>query len=446
MIVVLCGDCYRKLGHHYPKKLPLEVGIVDVRYSAQRCHRQIVLLSTVTHPMTDSDRTEQSLPEAPKSLFLATAAFAVAFANWGLIAGLMPILKKELALNPSQTSLAIAIPVLLGSLGRIPAGMLTDRFGAKWVFGLLLCFGIIPTFALSINHSYSSLLFWGFFLGVAGTSFAVGIAFVSRWHPPKRQGIACGIYGVGNIGQSVAVFGGPVLAKQIGIEKTFLAFGIVSLIWGIVFAATATNPPVKVRPKTFKECYTILQTEKLTWALSLFYALTFGGFVAMSIYLPTLLKELFGWEATDAGACTAVFVILATLTRPVGGWLSVRLGGQTMLLYVFVGILAMGWLMGLSSVVPFAISAGCCAILFGLGNAAVFKLVPQYFPTQVGTVTGLVGAAGGFGGFFPPLVLGMFWQNGKSFMPGFLLLSLFGLVCAVVLHRAFLRQPATARN
>ncbi len=386
-------------------------------------------------------KSETIHPTAPKSLFLATTAFTLAFANWGLIAGLAPLLKKELGLSVGQASLMIAIPVLLGSLGRIPAGMLTDRFGARWVFGSLLCFGIVPTVALSLDHSYPSLLFWGFFLGLLGSSFAIGVAFVSRWYPPEIQGTAVGIYGAGNIGQSIAVFGGPVLAGQIGIAKTFLYFGIASLVWGAVFVLTARNPQVKARPKTFKECVDILRTEKLTWVFSLFYALTFGGFVALSIYLPTLLKEVFALSPFDAGARTACFVILATLCRPVGGWLSDRIGGQTLLMYIFLGVVAVGWLMSLSSIVPFTIGALGCAILFGLGNGAVFKLVPQYFSKEVGTVTGLVGAAGGFGGFFPPLALGMFRELTHSYAPGFILLSLFGLLCAWVLRRTFLKLP-----
>jgi NNP family nitrate/nitrite transporter-like MFS transporter len=390
--------------------------------------------------------SEKVHPTAPKSLFLATTAFAIAFANWGLIAGLAPLLKKELGLSVGQASLMIAIPVLLGSIGRIPAGMLTDRFGARWVFSLLLGFGIIPTVALAIDRSYSSLLFWGFFLGLLGTSFAIGVAFVSRWYPPQIQGTAVGIYGAGNIGQSIAVFCGPVLAGWIGISATFLCFGLASLAWGAVFALTARNPQVKARPRTFQECIDLLRTEKLTWVLSLFYALTFGGFVALSIYLPTLLKEVFALPPADAGVRTAFFVILATLCRPVGGWLSDRIGGQILLLYVFLGLFAIGWLMAFPAIVPFTIGALGCSILCGLGNGGVFKLVPQYFPQQIGTVTGLVGAAGGLGGFFPPLVLGMFQELTNSYALGFILLSVFALLCAWVLGRTFLRLPTPSHH
>jgi NNP family nitrate/nitrite transporter-like MFS transporter len=379
--------------------------------------------------------------KAKQSLFLATIAFAIAFANWGLIAGLAPLLKKELGLSVTQSSLAIAIPVLLGSIGRIPAGILTDRFGARWVFGLLLGLGLIPTVALALDHSYFSLLFWGFFLGVSGSSFAIGVAFVSRWHPPETQGTAVGIYGAGNIGQSLAVFCGPVLANQIGISGTFLCFGVASLAWGVVFIMIARNPEVKTRPRTFQECFDLLRTEKLTWVLGLLYSLTFGGFVTLSLYLPTLLKEIFSLSPADAGARTAFFVILATLCRPLGGWLSDRFGGQTLLLFVFLGVFAIAWLMAFPSIFLFTVGALGCAILFGLGNGGVFKLVPQYFPQQVGTVTGLVGAAGGLGGFFPPLGLGLFQELTHSYAPGFILLSLFGLLCAWVLSRTFLGLP-----
>jgi MFS transporter, NNP family, nitrate/nitrite transporter len=161
---------------------------------------------------------------ANQNLFLATMAFAVAFANWGIISGLAPLLRKELGLSVTQSIVMIAIPVLLGLIGRIPLGMLTDRYGGRMVFSILLALTIVPAVALSLNHSYPSLLFWGFWMGLPGTSFAVGVAFVSGWFSPSQQGTTLGIYGAGNIGQSVAVFGGPVLAGMIGILATFLVF------------------------------------------------------------------------------------------------------------------------------------------------------------------------------------------------------------------------------
>ncbi|MBI3962456.1 MAG: NarK/NasA family nitrate transporter [Deinococcus sp.] len=387
-----------------------------------------------------------SRPTANFHLFLATVAFMVAFAGWGLISGLAPLLKVELGLSATAASLMIAIPVLLGSLGRIPMGLLTDRFGGRLLFSALLIFGMIPPLALAWNHSYPNLLLWGLWLGLAGTSFAVGVAFVSRWFPPEKQGTALGIFGAGNIGQSISVFFGPYLAQRVGIPATFLLFAPATLTWGLVFALLARDAPGTARPKTLGENLRVLRTEPLSWALSLFYFLTFGGFVALGIYLPTLLKEAFSLTPQDAGARTAGFVVLATAARPLGGWLSDCIGGQRLLTYIFWGITLAAWLMALPSIYPFTVGALGCAALLGLGNGGVFKLVPQYFPTRTGTVTGLVGAAGGIGGFFPPLVLGILKDLTGSYALGFVLLSLFALGCYLVLWLALLRAPVLASS
>ena len=386
--------------------------------------------------MNTSDRSA-----ANQNLFLATMAFAVAFANWGIISGLAPLLRKELGLSVTQSSVMIAIPVLLGSVGRIPLGLLTDRYGGRIVFSILLAFTIVPAIALSLNHSYPSLLFWGFWMGLAGTSFAVGVAFVSGWFPPSQQGTTLGIYGAGNIGQSVAVFGGPVLAANIGIPATFLVFSAVAVVWGGIFALTANNAKPPSKSKSFGENIAVLKTEKLAWVLSIFYALTFGGFVALSIYLPTLYKEVFAIAPADAGARTALFVLVATLSRPIGGILSDKIGGQKLLLGVFLSIAAISWLMAMPSIMLFTTGSIGCAILFGLGNGGVFKLVPQYFPQQTGSVTGLVGAAGGLGGFFPPIVLGICRDLTGSYAIGFGLLILFALSCTAILSQTFLKSP-----
>jgi MFS transporter, NNP family, nitrate/nitrite transporter len=387
--------------------------------------------------MNTSDRSA-----ANQNLFLATMAFAVAFANWGIISGLAPLLRKELGLSVTQASVMIAIPVLLGSVGRIPLGLITDRYGGRIVFSILLAFTIVPAIALSLNHSYPSLLFWGFWMGLAGTSFAVGVAFVSGWFPPSQQGTTLGIYGAGNIGQSVAVFGGPVLAGSIGIPATFLVFSAVAVVWGGIFALTANNAKPPSKSKSLAENLQVLKTEKLSWVLSIFYALTFGGFVALSIYLPTLYKEVFALAPADAGARTALFVLVATLSRPVGGILSDKIGGQKLLLGVFLGVAAISWLMAMPSIELFTIGSIGCAILFGLGNGGVFKLVPQYFPQQTGSVTGLVGAAGGLGGFFPPIVLGICRDLTGSYAMGFGLLIIFALGCTALLSHTFLKSPA----
>lgn len=213
------------------------------------------------------------------------------------------------------------------------------------------------------------------------------------------------------------------------------------MAWGGVFAFCTRNAETKAKPRTFQENIKVQRTEKLSWVLSLFYGLTFGGFVALSIYLPTLLKEIFELTPEDAGARTAFFVVLATGCRPVGGWLADRIGGQQLLVYVFGGLFLMGWLMAVPSMIPFTVGVLGCAILLGLGNGGVFKLVPQYFPQQTGTVTGLVVAAGGLGGFFPPIELGILKDLTGSYALGFVIFSVFALTCGLVISRIFLHTP-----
>lgn len=408
--------------------------------------------------------------QAELNLFLATIALTISLAIWGLIPGLAPIFRAELGLTATQTSLIVAIPVLLGSIGRLPIGLLTDRLGGRLLVGLLLAFAIVPCLALAANHSYLSLLFWGCWIGLAGTSFAVGIPFLSPWFPPQRQGTALGIYGAGNIGQSIAVFVGPLLASAIGIAATFSLFGLASLAWGWVFARLARNAPWRPRSTTWCENLHVLRRERLAWVLSLFYFLTFGGFVALGISLPTLLGDLFYFSPVDAVARTAGFVGLATLCRPVGGWIADRVGGQPVLRLVFLGLVASAWLLvfasitqeassadrvsgqddapwlsGVPPIYPFTLGALGCAMLLGLGNGAVFKLVAQCFPRATGTVTGLVGAAGGLGGFFPAITLGAFRDISGSYAPGFVLLSAFALWCALFLsHVPVLGMTAPA--
>jgi NNP family nitrate/nitrite transporter-like MFS transporter len=178
--------------------------------------------------------------------------------------------------------------------------------------------------------------------------------------------------------------------------------------------------------------------------LSLYYFLTFGGFVALALYMPTFLREIFSLTPTDAGARTAGFVLLATLMRPVGGILADKMGGAKVLVVVFIGIAILSLLLSFDTIVPFTIGALGCAAALGLGNGAVFKLVPQYFPKETGTVTGLVGAFGGLGGFFPPLELGLVKDATGTYTFGFVLLSIFSVACLAVNYFSFLRNTPSA--
>ncbi|HXG22952.1 MAG TPA: MFS transporter, partial [Chthonomonadales bacterium] len=260
--------------------------------------------------------------ESTKALTLSTLAFAISFAVWGMIAPMAKTFQKDLNLTEQQTWLLIAVPVLLGSIIRLPMGMLADRFGGRIVFGLLLLFIAISAFMLSFARSYTDLLFWALLVGMAGTSFSVGVAFASKWFSPQRQGFALGVYGAGNIGQSIALFGVPVLAGLWNWQTTYRLFALVALAWGIVFLLFARNAPVQVQPKPFGAMLRVLYEQPLSWLLALFYFVTFGGFVALSIGLPKLLQEIFQLSREDAGLRVAGFVVLATAMRPLGGWIS----------------------------------------------------------------------------------------------------------------------------
>ena len=389
--------------------------------------------------------SETFKPGAARALFFATTAFAVSFAVWGLIAALAPLFTELYKLSATEKSLLIAIPVLLGSIGRIFAGMAADRFGGRVVFSALLIFSAIPAIAIGFSTSYTQLLIFGLLLGVAGTTFPVGVGFASKWFSKEKQGTALGIYGAGNIGQSIAVFFAPVLALQFGDWRTvFFVFAAMTLVWGIVFYMFAEDAAVTAKPKTLFEIFSIFKTSKIAWVLSLFYFLTFGGFVALALYLPTFLREIFSLSATDAGARTAGFVLLATAMRPVGGILADKIGGAKVLIFVFAAIAVLSLLLSFASIVPFTIGALGCAAALGLGNGAVFKLVPQYFPNDTATVTGLVGAFGGLGGFFPPLELGFVKEATGTYTVGFVLLALFAVGCLIINYFTFLRGGKTA--
>src|SRR5262245_29611621 len=237
--------------------------------------RRITVMDDAMH---DNLRQSSSL-----QLALATGAFALCFAVFGSVSAMMPVLKKQFHLAPVQVSVAMAIPVLLGSLGRIPLGMLADRLGGRKVFTWTMILSVIAAVLMGEVQSYQQLLLFGFFTGIALASFSVGVAFVSGWYPPAKQGFALGVYGAGNIGQSLAAFGAPLLFPYTGLRNTFWIFGAMLALWAVLFFVFSKDAPRAAQPKSLTQMVRPL-SERMSWVLSLFYFLTFGGFVAMSIY------------------------------------------------------------------------------------------------------------------------------------------------------------------
>ena len=256
--------------------------------------------------------------------------------------------------------------MLLGSLARIPMGILTDRFGGRAIFPILMAAVAIPVWIAPQQSSYSNLLIVAFFLGLAGSSFAIGVGYVSRWTPAEQQGSALGVYGLGNIGQSAAVFLGPVIAVQFGMARVYQGVAVLLVVWAIGFTLLARNAPAPVgfKPSGLGAMIEVLTRERLAWLLSAFYFLQLRR-ASRWIYLPTLLKDEFRLSAADAGFRTAGFVVLATLLRPVGGWLSDRIGGARVLSAVFLGVAPFAMLLAWESIIPFTVGALGCAGLFG---------------------------------------------------------------------------------
>ena len=376
-------------------------------------------------------------------LAIATVSFGLCFMAWGLISGLAGTFKTLLNLSSSQVATLVAVPALLGSLARIPVGLLTDRFGGRAVFTVLMLVSAGVSAAVPSMSNWPLILVAAFILGLAGSSFACGVGYVARWTPAERQGSILGLYGLGNIGQSLAVFLSPIVAARFGWPNVFYATAILLCVWGVVFGIVARDAPGEKQASSLSQMLQPLAKERLSWLLALFYFLTFGGFIAFAVYLPALLIEEFKLSATDAGLRAAGFVILTTLVRPLGGWLSDKIGGAKVLSAVFLGIAIFAPLLAWLNIIPFTVGALGCAVFMGLGNGAVFKLVPEIFPGQVATVSGLVGAFGGLGGFFPPLLLGVSRQYLHVMWPCFVLLSLLSLVLFYANEKVFVSRQET---
>lgn len=381
------------------------------------------------------------------ALALATVAFLANFWAWGLISPLAPAYRVQLGLSPFAVSVLVAAPVLVGSLGRIPLGVLTDRLGGRLVFGVTTLATIVPVVLLAAVNSYPGLLVGGLLLGLGGATFAIGVPFVNAWFPPHRRGLALGIYGMGNVGTAVANFASPRIAAAAGRPWAYLVVAIVLAGVGIGFLLLARDAPGRTPAS---QPFTIRVRAALalpaTGYLSALYAVTFGGFVAFGVYLPTYLQSAYRLELTDAATRAAGFVLLATIARPVGGALADRVGGRIVVLTSLAVIAAMAVVVAFGPPMTIATPAFLImAVVLGTGSGAVFALLGVLVPgPQVGTVTGLVGAAGGLGGFLPPIIMGLVLQATGSFAIGLMLLS--DVALAALVFAAFRLRDTSPAN
>lgn len=379
-----------------------------------------------------------SLPTSTQrttALMMATLGFAVNFWAWSLLSPLGPIFVAADIVD--DASLLVAIPVLVGSLGRIIVGALTDRFGGRFMMPTVSLLTIIPVLFLGFvgQYNYATLLVGGFVLGIGGTSFAIGVPYVNSWFPKERRGTATGIYGIGMGGTAIAAFTTVPLFEQ-GTVVPFIVTAAALLVYALTALALMRNHP-EWRPSEQKIIGQLVAVMKLpfTWQACYLYALSFGGYVAFSVYLPTYLMNAYGLDAADASLRMAGFVVAAVVLRPIGGILSDKfnapftlLSSYTLVLLCALALATNPRLEGLGTVAFLLMAVG-----LGAGAGAVFALVAQVSnPSQVGSITGFVGAAGGLGGFIPPLLLGTLWINTEEYRVGLLLLAAATLLAGLM--------------
>lgn len=364
---------------------------------------------------------------------LQTSSLIVGFMVWVILSSLLPYINEDIQLTSGQQSWVTAIPVILGSLLRIPIGYWTNRFGARNLFFISLILLTLPVYYISIADSFVDLFIGGLFIGIGGAVFSIGVTSLPKYYPKERHGLINGVYGVGNIGTAITAFLAPVIADQLGWPSTVRLFLILLLVFALLNFIFGDRREAKVHTPLGEQIKGVYRNEKL-WFFSLFYFITFGSFVAFTVYLPNFLVSEFQLDKVDAGLRTAGFITLCTAVRPLGGWLADKFDTFKILMLVFTGLTLSGVLLSFSPTITlYTVGSLTVAFCSGIGNGAIFKLVPLYFSKQAGIVNGIVSAMGGLGGFFPPLVLTFVHSLTGHYAIGFMALSQFALASLIII-------------
>ncbi len=406
-----------------------------------------------------------------RALGMSTFAFSVCFATWTIFSIIGVRIKQDLGLSDTEFGLLVATPILTGSLSRIFLGIWTDQYGGRLVFTLVMVAAAIATFLLSTVTTYPMFLLAALGVGLAGGSFAVGIAYISKWYPQQRQGTALGIFGVGNVGAAVTNFGAPFLLVAFGWVQTAQIYAVVMLATAAVFYVTTREDPALLarRARGEKPRNTLLELEPLhnlqVWRFALYYFFVFGAFVALALWLPRYLIGVYGLDIKTAGMLAAFYAVPASLFRAYGGHLSDKYGARSVMYatfgvsavccfllsypqtdYIIHGIegpIAFSTQMGL---VPFVVVIFVLGFFMSLGKAAVFKHIPVYYPDHVGSVGGLVGMIGGLGGFILPITFGVMNDLTGIWTSCFMLLFLVTAVSGLWMHFSILAMEREARR
>ena len=402
-----------------------------------------------------------------RALTLSTIAFTVCFAVWTIFSIIGVSLKDQLGLSETQFGLLVGTPVLTGSLVRMVLGIWTDRKGGRLVYTLTMLAAAVATFLLAFAQTYEQLLLAALGVGLAGGSFAVGVAYVSRFYPAGKQGTALGIFGVGNVGAAVTKFAAPFVMLAWGWQSVAVVWAAALVVMAAIFWFSTEDDPVTIRRREQGESYTprSLASEfaplrnPQVWRFALYYFFVFGAFVALTLWLPRYLIGVYGFDIKTAGAIAAAYSIPASIFRAYGGSLSDKIGARTVLYWTF-GVSAVcafflalpasdAIVDGINGPVAFHFEVGPMAFIvlvfvlgffMSLGKAAVFKHIPVYYPDNVGAVGGLVGMIGGLGGFLLPLLFGFLNDLTGLWTSCFMALFVLIIVSLGLMHSAVRRR------
>lgn len=406
-----------------------------------------------------------SSADQTRALVLSTTAFTVCFAVWTIFSIIGVQIKADLGLNDTQFGLLIGTPILTGSLIRLALGIWADQYGGRLVLTLVMLAAAVATFLLTGAETYHEFLVAALGVGIAGGSFAVGIAYVSRWYPKEKQGTALGVFGMGNVGAAVTKFTAPFVMVAFGWQMVAQVWAIAIAVMAVLFFLLAKDDPVTrgqasgaVKREPFLAQLAPLKHLQV-WRFSLYYFFVFGAFVALALWLPRYLTGVYGMDIKTAGMVAACYSVPASIFRAVGGVMSDRIGARTVMYWTFIVSAICTFLLSYPSTdyvvhgikgditFSFAINvAGFIGLVFvlgffmSLGKAAVYKHIPVYYPGHVGSVGGVVGMIGGLGGFVLPIAFGALNDLTGVWTSCFMLLFGVAMVSLLWMHLAVRRM------
>ncbi|HRE60812.1 MAG TPA: nitrate/nitrite transporter [Micropepsaceae bacterium] len=400
-----------------------------------------------------------------RALWLSTISFTVCFAVWTIFSIIGVQIKGELGLSDTQFGLLVGTPILTGSIIRLMLGIWTDQYGGRIVFTLVMLSASLATFLLTFAYDYPTFLLAALGVGIAGGSFAVGIAYTSKWFPKEKQGTALGIFGAGNVGAAVTKFLAPVIMVAAGWKMVAIVWAIALAVMAVIFFITTKDDPdlaarraSGVKPEPMRAMLVPLKNLQV-WRFSLYYFFVFGGFVALALWLPRYYVGVYGLDIVTAGLLGAAYSIPGSVFRILGGTLSDKVGARKVMYWTFIGSVVCTFLLSYPSThytvdgikgpieftialgfIPFTMLTFALGFFMSLGKAAVYKHIPVYYPGRVGSVGGVVGLIGGLGGFVLPIAFGALNDYVGVWTSCFMLLFVIVAASLLWMHAAILRM------